>query len=106
LVPDIGAPAERVRAMQFGVIFPFPIDAAQVLQLIEDVIAERVPAYAGGAHPEDFHPGVKAVELTRKILDIETTAEHQKLRRKASPGASEKLGHHARLKTQPHPSSV
>src|SRR4029077_20342490 len=31
LVPDIGAPAERVRAAEFGVVFPFPLDAGEVL---------------------------------------------------------------------------
>ena len=37
LVPDIGAPAERVKAAGFGVVFDFPIDAVQVLGLIDSL---------------------------------------------------------------------
>jgi GT2 family glycosyltransferase/glycosyltransferase involved in cell wall biosynthesis len=35
MVPDIGAPADRVRAAGIGLLFPFPIDAAEVLRLID-----------------------------------------------------------------------
>ncbi len=35
LVPDIGAPAERVRAARYGAVFPFPSPAAAVLETIE-----------------------------------------------------------------------
>ncbi len=37
LVPDIGAPAERVRTSRYGSIFPFPIIASEVIQLIRQV---------------------------------------------------------------------
>jgi glycosyltransferase involved in cell wall biosynthesis len=36
LVPDIGAPAERVRELGFGVVYPFPADAEAILQVIEE----------------------------------------------------------------------
>ena len=39
LVPDIGAPAERVRALGYGVVYPFPASAAEILQVIETVLA-------------------------------------------------------------------
>ncbi|MDR3532720.1 MAG: glycosyltransferase [Rhodopila sp.] len=34
VVPDLGAPAERIRSAGFGVIFPFPIDTAQVMSVL------------------------------------------------------------------------
>ena len=43
LVPDIGAPAERVRSSGYGAVFPFPIEAAQVLRVIQEI------GRAGGA---------------------------------------------------------
>jgi GT2 family glycosyltransferase/glycosyltransferase involved in cell wall biosynthesis len=70
LVPDIGAPAGRVRAMQFGVVYPFPADAPEILRLIEDVLAGRVRRFKEGARPEDFHPGPASVTQTRKILNL------------------------------------
>ena len=38
LVPDIGAPADRVRAMQFGSVFAFPIKAEEVLSQISKAL--------------------------------------------------------------------
>jgi GT2 family glycosyltransferase/glycosyltransferase involved in cell wall biosynthesis len=35
VVPDIGAPAERVRAHGFGVVFPFPIVPSDVVALLD-----------------------------------------------------------------------
>jgi glycosyltransferase involved in cell wall biosynthesis len=37
LVPNIGAPAERVKAAGFGMVFDFPIDAVQVLRLLDSL---------------------------------------------------------------------
>jgi GT2 family glycosyltransferase/glycosyltransferase involved in cell wall biosynthesis len=91
LVPDIGAPAERVRAMKFGVVFPFPIDAAEVLHVIDDIIAKRVRAYADGANPEDFHPGIKAVELTRRILNLTAASDGQRESTRQDAGADESV---------------
>jgi GT2 family glycosyltransferase len=44
LVTDIGAPAERVRQTGFGHIFPFPVRAADVVRLVEEVADKSVPA--------------------------------------------------------------
>ena len=43
IVPDIGAPAERVGAAQFGAIFPFPINVAQVLTTLDTLIDVTPP---------------------------------------------------------------
>jgi GT2 family glycosyltransferase/glycosyltransferase involved in cell wall biosynthesis len=70
LVPDIGAPAGRVRAMQFGVVYPFPASAAEILALIEAVLARRVPWFKEGAQTEDSHPGLASVAQTRRLLNL------------------------------------
>jgi hypothetical protein len=69
-VPDIGAPAGRVRAMQFGVVYPFPASAAEILALIEAVLARRVPWFKEGAQTEDSHPGLASVAQTRRLLNL------------------------------------
>jgi GT2 family glycosyltransferase/glycosyltransferase involved in cell wall biosynthesis len=51
LVPDIGAPGERVRKSGFGVVFPFPADSETVLTLIDDILAGKRPSIAAGADP-------------------------------------------------------
>ena len=74
LVPDIGAPAERVRAARFGVVFPFPINAEQVLDVIADVLTGRTLAAAPGAGPELLFPTPGDLLRTRRILRIEEIA--------------------------------
>ncbi len=49
LVPDLGAPAERVRRAGFGAVFGFPIDAGEVLRAIEQALARELPDRAGPA---------------------------------------------------------
>jgi hypothetical protein len=39
LVPDIGAPADRVRASGIGAVFPFPASPAEILTAIGDLQA-------------------------------------------------------------------
>jgi hypothetical protein len=56
LVPDIGAPAERVRAARYGTVFPFPSPAAPVLEMIDGIIAGRLPARGKNATPAGFFP--------------------------------------------------
>jgi GT2 family glycosyltransferase/glycosyltransferase involved in cell wall biosynthesis len=68
LVPDIGAPAERVRAAQFGVVFPFPINAEQVLDIIADIGAGRLRPYAEGATPDRLYPSPSDIENSVKIM--------------------------------------
>ena len=71
LVPDIGAPADRVRAARFGVVFPFPIAADQVLEVIEGVLTGRIAPGAPGAGPELLFPAAEELVRTRRILGIE-----------------------------------
>ena len=54
LVPDIGAPAERVRAAKYGVVFPFPATPEAVLRTIDDIAAGRVKPVGKGAAPARF----------------------------------------------------
>jgi glycosyltransferase involved in cell wall biosynthesis len=42
LVPDLGAPAERVRALGIGLVYPRTLDAAGILQLIDAIRAGEV----------------------------------------------------------------
>ena len=72
LVPDIGAPAERVRAAGYGVVFAFPIEAAAVLALLEDVAAGRTAAYAEGATPSRLYPSLEEVQRTINLLKNDT----------------------------------
>ncbi len=39
LVPDLGAPAERVRDAGFGVVFPYPINSRDILEKIDQITA-------------------------------------------------------------------
>lgn len=54
VVPDIGAPAERVRATGFGVIFPFPFNAASVLDTLAGLAGTHVPFATDSASPLTF----------------------------------------------------
>ena len=54
LVPDIGAPAERVRAAGFGHVFKFPIDPTDVVALLAALSAGRIPLAPGHASPACF----------------------------------------------------
>ena len=56
LAPDLGAPADRIRAAKFGVLFPFPADAEGVLNLIDEIAAGRLNPVAEGARPGAFFP--------------------------------------------------
>jgi hypothetical protein len=82
LVPDIGAPAGRVKAMQFGVVYPFPADAAEILRVTEAVLAGRLRRFREGAKPADFHPGPAAVAQARRILNLPVSAFAKPARRK------------------------
>jgi GT2 family glycosyltransferase len=54
IVPDIGAPAERVRAAGFGVVYSFPIDAREVLDVISGLAEGRVAPYGDGGTPMKY----------------------------------------------------
>lgn len=54
LVPAIGAPAERVRAAGFGHVFGFPIDPAEVVDLLASIASGSAALVAEGAEPAAF----------------------------------------------------
>jgi GT2 family glycosyltransferase len=54
LVPDIGAPAERVRAAGFGVVYPFPVDPAEVMRTLLGVADGTIPFNREGGLPLSF----------------------------------------------------
>jgi glycosyltransferase involved in cell wall biosynthesis len=70
LLPDIGAPAERVRAAQYGVVFPFPADAATVLRVIDDIAAGTLAPVAEGATPAAFFPDAAKLRRAREVLGL------------------------------------
>jgi len=73
LVPDIGAPAERVRAAKFGAVFSFPIDAEILLHLLDNIAAGQVPLYEPGATPAAFMP--TPADLTRAATFLAPQAD-------------------------------
>lgn len=68
LVPDIGAPAERVRAAKFGVVFPFPADPETVLRTIDEIADGKIKPAAKGATPARFFPGAKTLTRLREVV--------------------------------------
>ena len=68
LLPDIGAPAARVRAATLGAVFPFPVDAQAVLNLIAGIAAGHIPAFAKGASPRRFFPAAEVLQRTASLL--------------------------------------
>jgi GT2 family glycosyltransferase/glycosyltransferase involved in cell wall biosynthesis len=70
LVPDIGAPAERVRAAGYGVVFGFPANAAEVLEVIGQIGAGTRPAFAPGAVPAALYPTAEDIKLTLASLGL------------------------------------
>ncbi len=63
VVPDIGAPAERVRQAGFGVVFPFPIDLNQVMTILAGVASGALSHNPEGALPLDFENADSAGRL-------------------------------------------
>ncbi len=68
LLPDIGAPAERVRDAGFGVVFPFPAEAQAVLTLIEKIATGRIAPFSPGATPSRFFPTAETLRRGASIL--------------------------------------
>jgi len=54
-VPNIGAPADRVRESGFGVIFSFPVDPVEVVRVLDDFSAGRIGLHRKDASPADFN---------------------------------------------------
>lgn len=90
VVPDIGAPAERVRGSGFGVVFPFPIDVGQVLTLLGQVADGTVGFSAEGALPlrfdtSDSQPRLRALYRGGVKLVPPVVARRPGRRRVAGP---------------------
>lgn len=70
LVPDIGAPAERVRETGFGTVFPFPSDAQEVLGLIDDIAAGKRQPFRDGASPADYRTSSENLARLRAVFAV------------------------------------
>ena len=68
LAPDIGAPADRIRSVKFGVVFPFPADAERLLALIDDIATGRVEPVAKGAAPANFFSRREDLDKLSRII--------------------------------------
>ena len=64
IVPDIGAPAERVRDAHFGIVYPFPIEVRSLLVTLDDVVQGRFSPSTMGGSPASYatpiSPGIIA----------------------------------------------
>ncbi|MDR3572393.1 MAG: glycosyltransferase, partial [Anaerolineaceae bacterium] len=87
LLPDIGAPADRVRQAQYGVTFPFPADAQSVLDTIDAIASGRIPAYAKDASPSRFFTPPESLNRTAEIMAVASGDE-----RKPAPARRRKRG--------------
>ncbi len=75
LVPDIGAPADRVRETGFGTIFPFPIQVEKVLSLIADIASGKIEPYAAGASPAAYRHSPDEVTRLRAVMGVGDSLE-------------------------------
>lgn len=69
LVPDIGAPAARVRAAGFGAVFPFPIETAAVLDLIRNIASGKVELTNPVGRLDKFATPESIAEIRKLLLD-------------------------------------
>jgi len=70
LVPDIGAPAERVRETGFGYVFPFPIEAQEVLTLIREIAGHKRQLFRDGASPAAWRRSPEDLARLRALLAV------------------------------------
>jgi GT2 family glycosyltransferase/glycosyltransferase involved in cell wall biosynthesis len=71
LVPNIGAPADRVAAAGVGAVFDFPISPAAVLALITAIAGgKRKPAKRGGALSA-YAPDPHSIARTRELFGVQ-----------------------------------
>ena len=69
IVPDIGAPAARVRAAGFGIVFPFPFGPADVLAVLADYVDGRIEG-GGGAPARLLPSGEAAAALASRLWAV------------------------------------
>ena len=68
IVPDIGAPAERVRASGVGVIYPLDVDLDKLLRLSMEVLHETC-GEDRKAYQEEVASTTARIALTRELLE-------------------------------------
>jgi GT2 family glycosyltransferase/glycosyltransferase involved in cell wall biosynthesis len=78
LVPDIGAPAQRVRETGFGMVFRFPFQTEEVLALIADICAGKRQPRENGASPASFRRSPAEVARLRSALGVTSPAEEMR----------------------------
>ncbi len=71
VVPDIGAPADRVRQAGFGVVFPFPIEVPMVMHILNGVANGSIAYSHDGGLPLGFdtaasHDRMRAIYFGEK----------------------------------------
>ena len=79
LLPDIGAPADRVRQAEYGVTFPFPAEAQAVLDVIDGIAAGRVSPYAEGASPSRFFVADEALQRVAEVMTVAGRGEGRRV---------------------------
>ena len=79
LVPDLGAPAERVRDAGFGVVFPFPINSRDILEKIDQITAAGAEPFAQS--PLKFATPQSAAALAALMGVDSWHCQHRELRR-------------------------
>ena len=77
LVMDIGAPAARVRAADYGVVLPYPASAAQILDVIDGLKAGTIAPHGKGATPANLFPTAADEQLAKQILGIAAAREEK-----------------------------
>ena len=70
LVPDLGAPAQRVRESGFGVVFSFPINVDEILKLIGDIAKAKLKPWRKGASPRNYMSSKDSISDTERILTV------------------------------------
>ena len=65
-----------MRAARYGAVFPFPSSAAAVLEMIDGIIAGRLPVRGKSATPASFFPatavrqGAAILALNKPVLAV------------------------------------
>jgi len=70
LVPNLGAPADRVAQAGFGAVFDYPFTASTVLGLIDDIASGRRQPFRKNAGPSAYAPDTRSIERTRVLLAV------------------------------------
>ncbi|MDE8346537.1 MAG: glycosyltransferase [Acidocella sp.] len=75
VVPDIGAPAERVRMAGYGVVFGFPVAPDALLDVLDKIVSGLVAAVQPGATPLGIFAGPEATRRAIEIMGLAVVEE-------------------------------